>query len=281
MFTLAPWANARWWNWEHTDHPLAVEQRKGLRWRGFGKLPRRSCTAHIETSNRYRESTMAELSDDLHEKIEQLCAEGNNCLDEKRVEDALACFSSAWELLPEPRTDWEAATWILGAIADAHFLSGNFAAMRQPLMTVMQCDGATGNPFLRLRLGQCLFELGDLKEAANWLAGAYLQEARSYLPRTTPSISHSSSQSCRRRQAVGQKVGDFSASLACHLSKPPVESRRLQARRQGRAFPAPMSTTTQPPASVWATSIVKNGASNRWASSMKDDQSTGFSDCRW
>ncbi len=43
-------------------------------------------------------------------------------------------------------------------------------------MTAMQCAGATANPFLRLRLGQCLFELGELAKAANWLAGAYLEE---------------------------------------------------------------------------------------------------------
>ena len=43
-------------------------------------------------------------------------------------------------------------------------------------MMAMRCDGATANPFLRLRLGQCLFELGELDEAANWLAGAFLEE---------------------------------------------------------------------------------------------------------
>jgi hypothetical protein len=34
------------------------------------------------------------------------------------------------------------------------------------------------NPFLRLRLGQCLFESGDRQDAANWLAGAYLLEGK-------------------------------------------------------------------------------------------------------
>lgn len=33
-----------------------------------------------------------------------------------------------------------------------------------------------GNPYLRLRLGQCMYELGEMTEAANWLAGAYLSE---------------------------------------------------------------------------------------------------------
>ena len=38
----------------------------------------------------------------------------------------------------------------------------------------MRCDGTTGNPYLRMRLGQCLFEKGDVDHAVQWLAGAYL-----------------------------------------------------------------------------------------------------------
>lgn len=120
--------------------------------------------------------SMAELPDKLNAQIQRICAEGDALIDQQRYEDAVARFSSAWELLPSPQTDWVAATWILAAIADAHFLRGDFASMRKPLMMAMRCDGATANPFLRLRLGQCLFELGELDEAANWLAGAFLEE---------------------------------------------------------------------------------------------------------
>jgi hypothetical protein len=119
---------------------------------------------------------MTELPDKLHEEIQRLCAEGNDLLDQRRYKVALNRFSSAWELLPQPRIEWDAANWILAAIADVHFLRHDFAAMRIPLMTAMQCDEAAANPFLRLRLGQCFFELGEQDESANWLAGAFLQE---------------------------------------------------------------------------------------------------------
>ncbi len=51
-----------------------------------------------------------------------------------------------------------------------------YCDLPRSLMTTIKCDGATANPFLRLRLGQCLLELGELNEAANWLAGAFLLE---------------------------------------------------------------------------------------------------------
>jgi tetratricopeptide (TPR) repeat protein len=129
---------------------------------------------------------MAELPDTIHEQIQRLCAEGDDLFEQERDEEALARYYSAWELLPEPRTGWEAGSWILGAIADVHFYRDDFAAMIKPLMTAMQCDGATANPFLRLRLGQCLFELGEFDEAANWLAGAYLEEGKSIFDEDDP-----------------------------------------------------------------------------------------------
>jgi hypothetical protein len=119
---------------------------------------------------------MAELPDQIFEQISLDCELGNELMDGGRYREALGRFSAAWEALPEPRTTWEAATWILGSIADTHFFLANFEAMREPLMMAMQCESATGNPFLRLRLGQCLFELGEKDEAANWLGGVYLQE---------------------------------------------------------------------------------------------------------
>jgi hypothetical protein len=67
-----------------------------------------------------------------------------------------------------------AATWILAAIGDANFLSGDFEAGRDNLGTAMHCPEALGNPFLHLRLGQCHFELGALDRAADELIRAYM-----------------------------------------------------------------------------------------------------------
>lgn len=119
---------------------------------------------------------MAELSDSIHAEIQRLSGEGDELAQNNRYVEALERYWAAWELLPDPKTEWDAAMWLLAAIADAHFFLGDFSAMRQPLMTAIRCDGATANPFLRLRLGQCLFEMGETSEAANWLVGAYLLE---------------------------------------------------------------------------------------------------------
>jgi tetratricopeptide (TPR) repeat protein len=118
---------------------------------------------------------MAEqLSDETRKIIQALCKEGDAHANEGKFSGALAQYWAAWDLLPEPQTDWEAATWILAAIGNANFLGGDFTAGRDNLSMAMRCPDAIGNPFLHLRLGQCQFELGNLDRAADELARAYM-----------------------------------------------------------------------------------------------------------
>jgi tetratricopeptide (TPR) repeat protein len=116
--------------------------------------------------------------DDLEDQIQRILEEGDDHLNEGRSGEAIALFEIAWQLLPERRTEQPYALHVLAAIGDARFQRGDFAAGRDAFMTAMRCayGEPVGNPFLRLRLGQCMFELGETKEAANWLAGAFLSE---------------------------------------------------------------------------------------------------------
>ena len=120
--------------------------------------------------------TMTELSDETHERIQKLSADGDALAEAGRYSDALTNYWAAWDLLPEPQKDWEAATWLLTAIGDANFLSGDFTAGRDNLTHAMHCPGGIGNPFIHLRLGQCQFELGNKDRAVDELARAYMAE---------------------------------------------------------------------------------------------------------
>lgn len=117
---------------------------------------------------------MGELTNDVHESIKALCQAGDSLADDGNYSAALEKYWEAWDLLPEPQTKWEAATWILTAIGDANFRSGDFVAGRDNLATAMHCPGGIGNPFLHLRLGQCQFELGNVERAADELTRAHI-----------------------------------------------------------------------------------------------------------
>lgn len=115
-----------------------------------------------------------ELAGSIHEQIKALCSEGDSIAEKGDYPGALRKYWEAWDLLPEPQKEWEAATWILTAIGDANFLGGDFVAGRDNLSMAMECPDGLGNPFLHLRLGQCQYELGDMDRAADELCRAYM-----------------------------------------------------------------------------------------------------------
>jgi len=115
-----------------------------------------------------------EMDERLHAQITALCQSGDKAASEGEFARAVENYNQAFELLPEPFSKWEAATWILTAIGDANFLNREYEKALQALQDAMKCAGAVGNPFVHLRLGQVQFELGNMERARDELARAYM-----------------------------------------------------------------------------------------------------------
>lgn len=114
-----------------------------------------------------------ELPEEIHDSIKDLSAAGDALAESDQFDAALSKYWEAFDLLPEPKTKWEAGTWLLTAIGDANFLKGDFVAGRDNLSNAMHFPDAVGNPFLHLRLGQCQYEVGNLDRATDELLRAY------------------------------------------------------------------------------------------------------------
>lgn len=114
------------------------------------------------------------MENSVHEEIARLCAAGDALAEQGRYEEAVGEYNKAWKLVPDPKQDWNASTWILAAIGDACFLAGKRTSARQAFEYSMACPGGLGNPFLHLRLGQILFDQDELDTAADELIRAYM-----------------------------------------------------------------------------------------------------------
>src|SRR6266480_5996807 len=118
---------------------------------------------------------MAKQSDpDLHAKIVSLCERGDELVNQENFAEAVPIYSEAWSLLPEPKNDWEASTWILSALGDAYFFLRNHEHALKMFLEVIQSPEGLGNPFIHLRLGECYYELGDTTKAGDELTRAYM-----------------------------------------------------------------------------------------------------------
>jgi tetratricopeptide (TPR) repeat protein len=116
---------------------------------------------------------MDKLPQELSELIDGLCRKGDHFSGMEQYDDAIEKYGQAWDLLPHPRTDWPAATWILMSAGDAHFRLQEYAEAADLMADALHYPDGDGNPFLLLRLGQSLLELGQMDGAANALEEAY------------------------------------------------------------------------------------------------------------
>lgn len=114
-----------------------------------------------------------ELPDYTYDRVKALCRLGDEAATRRKFKEAVMSYEHALELLPAPKSKWEAAAWIYAAIGDAHFLAGDMGYALEAFDMAIGAATGFGNPFLHLRRGQALFELGRKKEAANELTRAY------------------------------------------------------------------------------------------------------------
>jgi tetratricopeptide (TPR) repeat protein len=121
---------------------------------------------------------MADLPIDLDERVADLIQEGEDLLDDYDQEEAaLACFQAGWDLLPEPKPVQGPAMNLLAAMGDCYFFLGRWEdAYRLFQRIIITWFDMVQNPYIRVRLGQCLLEMGDEREASNWFFGAYQLE---------------------------------------------------------------------------------------------------------
>ncbi|MEC1180061.1 tetratricopeptide repeat protein [Metasolibacillus meyeri] len=117
-----------------------------------------------------------ELNDQVYDQIVKLCNEGNAFVEQGKDDKAIEIFRAALDLVPLPKSDWEASTWIYTALGDTYFLNGDYEKAKSNLYNALNCPEGTSNPFILLRLGESLFECGEIDKAKEYLLRAYILE---------------------------------------------------------------------------------------------------------
>ncbi len=114
-----------------------------------------------------------ELGDEVFDQIEELCDKGEAYYERGKYRPAIKKYWKAFDLLPEPKTQYPAGTWLLAAIGDVNFIVKNYAGGVQNLTKALTFPEGAENPFIHFRLGQCHLELGDTEAAKEAFARAF------------------------------------------------------------------------------------------------------------
>ncbi|MDR3338481.1 MAG: hypothetical protein LBT25_00045 [Candidatus Symbiothrix sp.] len=119
-----------------------------------------------------------EIDDVNYEQITSLSEDGNELADEENYGDALAKYNEALDLIPSPKIDWEASTWLYASIGDMYYSLENYEAAVNNLYNALNCPDGYENPFIHLRLGESLYELNRKDKAKEYLLQAYMLDGK-------------------------------------------------------------------------------------------------------
>lgn len=117
-----------------------------------------------------------ELSDKLYSKITSLCEADDEYCEKEQYEKAIKKYKSALKLIPEPKYDWEASTWVYVAIGDSFYMLDQYTDALNNFLESLKCPDGNTNPFILLRLGECYYELGNFEQAKEYLLRAFMWE---------------------------------------------------------------------------------------------------------
>ncbi|MFJ5772521.1 tol-pal system YbgF family protein [Psychrobacillus sp. NPDC093180] len=120
-----------------------------------------------------------ELHDELYERIVSICSQGDDLVNSFEFENAIKTYLKALDLVPEPKQNWEASTWIYTALGDTCYMNKDYDASKDFLFNAINCPDGIENPFIMLRLGETLYELGDVNKAKEYILRAYILEGYS------------------------------------------------------------------------------------------------------
>ncbi len=115
-----------------------------------------------------------EISEEAYLKITNYCQQADALLDDGKTELAYENYTKALDLVPNPKVNYEAATWIYVALGDIYLSQKNFEKARDSYYDAMNCPNGTTNPYVLLRLGETLVETNDQENAKEYLLRAYM-----------------------------------------------------------------------------------------------------------
>ena len=115
-----------------------------------------------------------QLKKGFTEDIERICRAAEDYLVEGNTKEAYRKYKEALDIIPEPKTSYETATWILVSIGDMYFKNKQYEMARDYFFEAKNCPNGVSNPYVLFRLGQSLVEMNDESEAKEFLLRAYM-----------------------------------------------------------------------------------------------------------
>ena len=94
----------------------------------------------------------------------------------KEWDKALKQYNEALNLIPDPKNNWKASTWLYVAIGDVYYYDKQYNETINYMNEALKCPEGLGNQYINLRIGESYFELEEWSNAKKYLIEAYIVE---------------------------------------------------------------------------------------------------------
>lgn len=122
------------------------------------------------------EENFDELTPIIKAKLNELAKIGNQLETKEEYEQALQLWKEALTLIPKPQQFYSETVYFLTAIGDIYFQRHQYKKAYEYFDKARGNLSGVGykNPFVMMRLGECCLEIGDEKNALEYLLRAYM-----------------------------------------------------------------------------------------------------------
>ncbi|MEO1857262.1 MAG: hypothetical protein ABGY95_07870 [Rubritalea sp.] len=122
---------------------------------------------------------MKDLEPVLKMQVVELCNKAVEAQEEERYHASNRDLHKVFALLPEPKAEWKAYTWLIASIADNYFEQDEHQDAFDKFEEVFSIDATSNdNAYLCLRRGQCALELSHEGLAKELLQKAFKLEGK-------------------------------------------------------------------------------------------------------
>lgn len=113
------------------------------------------------------------LKDEIYEQVELISETGNDFADDEEYAAAIEKFKEALALVPEPKHEWEAGTWLYQSIGNMYFMLDDYENAAKFFADAILSQEGKINSFNQMRLGQASLEMKQEDKALEHLLKAY------------------------------------------------------------------------------------------------------------
>lgn len=119
-----------------------------------------------------------ELADDIFDQIIDLSEDGEDLFENGDFQEAIDKWSTALQLLPEPKDNWQAALWLYTSLGDGYRYLGDLDQALKAFKKAYEGVEGASNPYVLYSLGATLYDLNRKDEAVSFLLKAYEIEGK-------------------------------------------------------------------------------------------------------